>query len=374
MKTTRLSSVLIAATLLAPVTAMAQVNAQKVLPAVQMQLDPHYQAREPLAPAHIKSQLTELRKNIADSRLKYQVGFTSAMERSLAQLAGEKTPADQASKAQTWGPIQKQLLELDKQAELDYIKKNPAFRIPVLPVPSATAASFDWRRYNKVTPIRDQGNCGSCWAFAVAGTYESSYLIRNNRATDTSEQALLSCSGAGNCGGGDRSAAYTYMVGHGYGAEAAFPYTHTDAPCHTYPVTAKPVAWGFVNPTVEIPTVAALKQAIVEHGPISVSVNATAAFQGYAGGIFYQAAPSINTNHAVVLIGWDDSKGAWLLRNSWGTGWGETCGYGAERGYMWIAYNSSNVGRWARWVRAEHALFINPNILQLLQKHQVFKP
>jgi cathepsin L len=163
------------------------------------------------------------------------------------------------------------------------------------------------------------------------------------------------------------------MVGHGYSAETAFPYTHTDAPCHTYPITAKPVAWGFVDAANEIPSVATLKQAIIERGPISVSVRATSNFQGYAGGVFYEAAPAHDSNHAVVLVGWDDAKGAWLLRNSWGTSWGETCGYGSERGYMWIAYNSSNVGRWSRWVLAEHALYFNPNILKVLEKHQVFK-
>lgn len=373
MKPTRLASLLVAALLLAPLPALAQGGPPKLLPAIQPQLDPHYQSREALAPAHIKTQLAELRKSITDAKLGYQVAFTSAMERTLGQLAGEKTPADQVSKAQAWAPIQKQLFEMDKQAELEYSKKNPSWRPIVSPIPSATAPAFDWRKYGKVTPIKDQGACGSCWAFAVAGTYESSYLIRNNRSLDTSEQSLVSCSGAGNCSSGDRSAAYTYMVGHGYAAEAAFPYTHSNAPCHTYPVTAKPAAWGFVNAAIEIPTVAAIKQAIIEHGPVSVSVNATAAFQGYAGGVFYQSAPPSTSNHAVVLVGWDDGRGAWLLRNSWGTGWGETCGYGTERGYMWIKYNSSNVGRWARWVRAENSLFINPNILQLLEKYMAAK-
>ena len=57
-------------------------------------------------------------------------------------------------------------------------------------------------------------------------------------------------------------------------------------------------------------------------------------------------------NHAVTLIGWDDSKSAWLIKNSWGTGWGDTCGFGTERGYMWISYTSDNIGYAAAWVQA----------------------
>ncbi len=58
-------------------------------------------------------------------------------------------------------------------------------------------------------------------------------------------------------------------------------------------------------------------------------------------------------NHGVTLVGWDDNKSAWLIKNSWGTGWGSTCDYGTERGYMWISYNSNSIGYAAAWVKAK---------------------
>ena len=61
----------------------------------------------------------------------------------------------------------------------------------------------------------------------------------------------------------------------------------------------------------------------------------------------------VATNHVVVIIGWDDSKGAWLIKNSWGNTWGDLCGYGNERGYMWIKYNTNNIGSYAAWVEAK---------------------
>jgi cathepsin L len=92
-----------------------------------------------------------------------------------------------------------------------------------------------------------------------------------------------------------------------------------------------------------------LKEAICTYGSVSVCVNATPLFQNYAGGVFFEQASDNNNpsiNHAVVLIGWDDSKGAWLLRNSWGMNWGIT-------GYCWIKYNSNNIGYGSIWCLAK---------------------
>jgi C1A family cysteine protease len=77
------------------------------------------------------------------------------------------------------------------------------------------------------------------------------------------------------------------------------------------------------------------------------AVNATRAFQAYKGGVFNERDPG-RINHAILLVGWDDAKGAWLMKNSWGVRWGEA-------GYMWIDYKSNSVGTAAAWVRAAHA-------------------
>jgi hypothetical protein len=213
-------------------------------------------------------------------------------------------------------------------------------------------ATFDWRDYdgyNYCTPIKNQGGCGSCWAFALIGSVESNILIKDLTTTDLSEQWLVSCTGLGGCSGAWPGDAANFLLDNGqhhdpcggYGAvlEADFPYVAWDAPCgcpYAHPYTLD--NWAFIGPEWGIPTVDQLKQAILDHGPITVCVYASGAFQGYGGGIF-NACSGTDINHAVDLVGWDDTQGGgvWFLRNSWGQGWG-------EGGYMRIVYNCSLIG------------------------------
>jgi len=88
-----------------------------------------------------------------------------------------------------------------------------------------------------------------------------------------------------------------------------------------------------------------LKQALCRYGPLAVAVRATRLFQAYKSGVFNERDTG-KVNHGVTLIGWDDNKEAWLIKNSWGTGWG-------EKGYMWIVYYSNSIGYGASWVEAK---------------------
>jgi len=214
-------------------------------------------------------------------------------------------------------------------------------------------AAFDWRNYNGFdycTPIKDQDGCGSCWAFALIGSVESNILIKDLTTTDLSEQWLVSCTGLGGCSGAWPGDAANFLLDDGqhhdscggYGAvmEADFPYVAWDAPCgcpyaHPYRLDN----WAFIGPEWGIPTVDQLKQAILDHGPITVCVYADWAFQAYDGGVF-NSCTGTEINHAVDLVGWDDNQvpsAVWFLRNSWGPGWG-------EGGYMRITYNCSLIG------------------------------
>jgi len=95
-------------------------------------------------------------------------------------------------------------------------------------------------------------------------------------------------------------------------------------------------SWGYVGNSWSVPSTTAIKNAIYTYGPISVEVAVDGYFEGYSGGVFNaNTAPFIN--HAVVLVGWDDTNGCWIMKNSWGTGWGES-------GYMRIAYGCDQIG------------------------------
>jgi cathepsin L len=122
-----------------------------------------------------------------------------------------------------------------------------------------------------------------------------------------------------------------------------------------------------------MPTVAEIKKALCEHGALAVAVHVSNAFRLYTGGVFNEQANGLIKNHEVTLIGWDDSKGAWLIKNSWGTGWG---GNGDDasstRGYMWIAYGSNDVGYNASWVDVKHALYrLPPKWRETLRRYRI---
>jgi len=213
--------------------------------------------------------------------------------------------------------------------------------------------AFNWCTQGYCTPVRNQGNCGSCWAFSTAGVLESRILRYDGVAKDLSEQYLLSCNARSwDCGGGWFAHDYhqwDFVGGEpetGAVYEADFPYTARDDPCnppHTH--QEKIIEWEYVGNYYSVPSVTSIKQAILYHGPVSVAIRVGDAFHSYTGGVF--ETNEVGTpNHAVVLVGWDDDQGTngiWYLRNSWGPGWG-------EGGYIRIGYGISSVGYAANYI------------------------
>jgi C1A family cysteine protease len=197
----------------------------------------------------------------------------------------------------------------------------------------ALPASFSWESQGLCTKVKNQSSCGSCWAFASCGSYESVIKIWDKVTRDLSEQWLVNCDKkASGCSGGWCPDYMFKNTGAVY--ETDLPYTAKNGTCNTYTYHEKTIGYKQI---ADVPTVAQIKQAIYDYGPVWACVCAGGNFSGYKTGVLTNS-DGTSVNHAIVLCGWDDATGSWVLRNSWGTGWGE------KSGYMRIKYGVSNVG------------------------------
>ncbi|MBN2545463.1 MAG: hypothetical protein JXB50_06685 [Spirochaetes bacterium] len=181
------------------------------------------------------------------------------------------------------------------------------------------------------TAVKNQGNCGSCWAFATTGLFEHVVKFFLGATEDFSEQQLVSCNSYNyGCDGG-------YLCPQFYtgGAmrESCFPYRASEVSCNTSCTKYYRVnSYASVSNNVD-----SIKQAIYTYGSVASLVYVDDYWAAYTGGTFNRNASSQWPNHAIMLVGWDDSRGAWRLKNSWSTSWGES-------GYMWMSYGVQRVG------------------------------
>jgi len=189
-------------------------------------------------------------------------------------------------------------------------------------------AAFDWRNKdgkNWVTPVRSQGSCGSCWAFSAIGAVESAVLIYTNEIDiDLSEQHLISsCCSAGSCSGGWPDWALDYVRDTGVPDETCFPNIAKNCACD--PCAGwQDRAWQITDHVYVQPTKEDFKFALQKHGPLSVVLTVPNDWYYYRAGVYTPVANVGWANHAVLLVGWDDSDGCWIIKNSWGKGWGES--------------------------------------------------
>jgi len=217
--------------------------------------------------------------------------------------------------------------------------------------------SVDWRTKNAVTPVKNQGGCGSCWAFSTIVSMEGAVALKSGNLTSFSEQDLVDCvknvnipnqtqSCCSGCQGGLMDFAFAYMINSqkgGQDTESSYPYTGTDGSC----TFNSGNVGGSINGWHDIPSAdeKALMDAVATVGPISVGVDASLGWQLYFGGIMdpwplvgcSSDASKIDHGVAVVGYGTDAGKDYWIIKNSWAASWG-------EKGYMRLIRNKNACG------------------------------
>ncbi len=353
------------------------------------------------SPEEMKSMMNDIVSDIKKKNLKFRVELNEMMKYKISEITGSKPPSEDEIKKKEDARRKKEELERKqaekkrqeelkrqeeerkrrekeiekesdrkKQEELrrkeeerreqEELKRREADNrqsmldrnVPLSIAPAITVAAFNWRDASQMTTVQYQGICGSCWAFTSAAVYEGNYKMKNGKVLDISEQFVLDCAtdrngkDAGSCDGGWYGGVFDYLMTKGAQLEKDKPYQGKQGFCGTAGNSNyKVVKWGYIRRDAGIPSVKEMKEALAKYGAIAACVKVTPAFQAYKSGVFDEhasvSAPN-DVNHAITIVGWDDSKQAYLVKNSWGPGWG-------EKGYVWVEYGCNNIGYGATW-------------------------
>jgi C1A family cysteine protease len=230
---------------------------------------------------------------------------------------------------------------LGYKPELARGNKRVAKTLSELPMPSTyPSGSLDWTQLGAVTGVKDQGQCGSCWAFSTTGSMEGVIQIEYGHLTSLSEQELVDCSTSyGNlgCNGGLMDNAFKYAEANGLCTEAAYPYTGVMGTCKKSSCTAS--ANTKLTSYTDVTHTENALGAATDIEPVSVAIEADqAGFQLYQSGVFSGVCGQ-NLDHGVLVVGYGTSgtQPYWKVKNSWGTSWG-------MQGYILIIRNEDECG------------------------------
>lgn len=322
-----------------------------------------YQTREAIASPELKRRLAQQRTVIARNGFKYQVANTGVSEYKLKDITGFTTTT--RTEILRIRDIQKNKPYNSEIAERLKNYKPPA---------DASLQEFDARNYIKIPAIRQQ-KCGSCWVYGAISLLEISYMAQlgysTNTTIDLSEKQVLGCSTAGSCDGGWHFKVYEWMKNTNqkllseqnlkdddfYPKKSSSPDAgFVDLNCNVASVKSgfiQLLDWGIVQKDKDLDKIADeydIKEAIIKYGAVATSLYASPAFQIYASSEPFEENESAYKdsaiNHVVTIIGWDNKKQAWLIRNSWGTAWGDD-------GYGWIKFTTNHIGKHAIWAVAK---------------------
>jgi len=224
---------------------------------------------------------------------------------------------------------------------------KPSDKSAILPMDSETVyatsipTSWDWRNQNAVTPVKDQGQCGSCWAFSATEGVESAWYLAKKQTVILAPQQVVSCDTVdGGCNGGDLPTAFAYIQANGMESETAYPYTSGESGangnCNFNSQQVIATISGFKYAT-QNSNETQMQEAMIPNGPLSICVDAST-WQDYTGGIIENNCQN-SLDHCVQLVGWNTDSGVpyWIVRNSWNTNWG-------INGYIYVERNQDLCG------------------------------
>ena len=201
--------------------------------------------------------------------------------------------------------------------------------------------TVDWRDKGAVTSVKNQKQCGSCWAFSATGAIEGQHFLKTNRLVSLSEQNLIDCSkkyGNFGCNGGYPRKAFEYVQQNGgIDIEASYPYEAVDGTCQFSSSEVGATVTGYVR--IPYANESALMEAVATVGPVSVLIDASqSSFMHYDSGVYSEPlCKRTILDHAVLVVGYGAHNGwdYWLVKNSWGEDWGMD-------GYIQMARNKDN--------------------------------
>lgn len=195
--------------------------------------------------------------------------------------------------------------------------------------------SVDWRERGAVTPVKAQGECSSCWAFSATGSLEGHHFIKTGKLVSLSESNLVDCSTKNGCGGGSMSNAFEYIIeNQGIDTEESYPYHAREDECRFNSLTVGATMKSYVN--ITIGDELELAEAVAKYGPVSVGIATSAKFGHYRTGVLNDDTCG-DIDHGVTVVGYGTENGTdfWLVKNSWGKGFG-------DRGYIKMSRNRNS--------------------------------